>query len=63
MLNSITLDNKKVTNWISTGISPVKITPFDTCLIMIMSNFANDRVSIKFKKSVLMQRNSSLLYS
>ena len=31
MLNLLILDNnKKVINWISTGVSPEKIKPFDT---------------------------------
>ena len=45
MLSSLTLDcNKKVPNWLSTGISPEKIKPFDANLEPIMSNIANGRV-------------------
>ena len=45
-LSSLVLNsNKKVTNWISTGISfkkKKKIKPFDTNLEPTMSNLAND---------------------
>ena len=48
MLDSLILhSNKKVTNWISTGISPEKIKPFDTNLEPIVSNLANGRVILK----------------
>ena len=64
MLNSLTLDsNKNVTNWILTGISPEKIKHLDPVLAPIMSILANGRVSIKFTDSVLMQKNSSSLYT
>ena len=33
--------NKKVTNWISTGISFLKIKPFDTNIDPAMSNLTN----------------------
>ena len=36
--------NKKVTKWISTGISSEKIKLFDTGLVPIMSNLTNGRV-------------------
>ena len=45
MLNSLILDsNKKVTNWISTGISSEKIKPLDTTFEPTMSNLANGKV-------------------
>ena len=38
MYNSLILDNnKKVTNWISTGVSTEKIKPFDVNLALIMT--------------------------
>ena len=64
MLSSLILDsNKKVTNWILTGISSEKIKPSDTKLESIMSNLANGRVIIKFSNSVLVQKSTSSLYS
>ena len=64
MLISLILDsNKKVTDWISTGISSEKIKPFDTGLESLMSNLANDRVNLKFNNSVLVQKSFSSLYS
>ena len=52
MLNSPTLyNNKRVTNWISTGVSPEKIKPFDTNLAPTMTNLTNGRVSLKLNKS------------
>ena len=48
VLSSIILEsNKKVTNWILSGISSEKIEPFDTNLEPTMSNLANGRVSLK----------------
>ena len=48
MLSSIILEsNKKVTNWILSGISSEKIEPFDTNLEPTMSNLANGRVNLK----------------
>ena len=47
-LSSIILEsNKKVTNWILSGISSEKIEPFDTNLEPTMSNLANGRVNLK----------------
>ena len=47
MLNLLTLDNnKKVTNWISTGVSPEKIKPFDTNLTSTVTNLGNGKVSL-----------------
>ena len=64
MLSSKILDsNKKVTNWILTGISSEKVKPFDTNLEATMSNVANGRVILKFNNSVLVQKNPSSLYS
>ena len=64
MLSSLILDsNKKVTDWISTGISSEKIKPFDTGLESLMSNLANDRVNLKFNNSVLVQKSFSSLCS
>ena len=63
VLNSLTLDNsKKVTDWISIGVSLEKIKLFDTNLAPTMLNLANGRVSLKFNNSVLVQKNSSSLY-
>ena len=64
MLNSITLDNnKKVTNWISTGQLPEEMKLFDVNLVPTMTNLANGRISLKFKKSVLLQKFFSFLHS
>ena len=50
MPNSLTLDsNRKVTNWISTGISSEYIKLFDTDLEPTMSNLAKGRVNLKLK--------------
>ena len=49
-------NNDKFTDWISTGVSPEKIRQFDTNLEPIISNLANDRVILKFNKSVLVQK-------
>ena len=63
MLNSLVLDkNTKVTNWILTGVSPVK--PFDVGFALTMTNLTNGRVNLKFNNSVLGQKkNSPSLYS
>ena len=46
MLSSLILDsNRKVTNWISTGISSEKIKPFDTVLEPKMCDLANGRAN------------------
>ena len=64
MLSSKVLDsNKRVTNWISTGISSEKIKPFDTNLEPTMPNLANGRAILKFNNPVLVQKSLSLLYS
>ena len=56
MLSFLILDsNKKVTNWILTGISSEKIKPFDTNLDPTMSNLANGQIKLKFNNSVLVQ--------
>ena len=53
MLSYVILErNRKVTKWISTGISPEKI-----------KSLANGRVNLKFNNSVLMQEFFSSLYS
>ena len=47
MLKSLMLDsNKKVTNWILTGISSEKIKPFGTGLEPTLSNLAKGRVML-----------------
>ena len=57
MLSSLILDsNKKVTYWISTEISSIKIKPFDTNLEPSMSNLADARVNLKFDNSVIVQK-------
>ena len=60
MLSYLILDsNKKVTDWISTGISSEKIKPFDINLEPTMSNLANGKVILKFSNSVLVQKKFS----
>ena len=51
---------KKVTNQISTGVSPKNIKPFDANLAPTMTNSANGRLSLKLNNSVLVQKR--LLY-
>ena len=64
LLNSLILDsNKKVTNWILSGILFEKIKPFDTNLELTMFNLANSRAIIKFNHSVLVQKTFSSLCS
>ena len=59
MLNSLTLDNnKRLTNWMVSGISSERIKQFDTNLEPTMSNLANGRVILKFNNSVLKQKSS-----
>ena len=54
MLSSLILDsNKKVTNWILTGILSYKTKPFYTNVETTVSNLANGRVILKFNNSVL----------
>ena len=61
MLSSLILDsNKKVTDWISTGISSEIIKPFDINLEPTMSNLANGKVILKFSNSVLVRKKFSL---
>ena len=48
MLSSLILgSNKKVTNWVWTGVLSGKIKTFDTNLEPTMSNLANSRVILK----------------
>ena len=64
MLSSLTLDNnKRVTNWILTGVSPEKIKPFATNPEPTMPNLVNGRVILKFSDSVLVKENCFSLYS
>ena len=64
MRSSLTVHyNKKVTNWISTGIPSEKKKPFDTNLELILSNFANGKIILKFNNSVVVQKNYALLHS
>ena len=64
MLGSLILDsNRKVSNWILTGISSEKFKPFDTGLESTMSNLANGRANLKFSISVLVQNSFSSLHS
>ena len=61
MFNSITLDNnKKVTNWISTGQLSEEMKLFHVNLVPTMTNLANGRISLK---SVLVQKIFSFLHS
>ena len=60
MFSSLILNsNKKITNWISTGISSEKTKAFNTDLEPTMSNLANGRVTLKFNNSVLVRKSSS----
>ena len=64
MLSSIMLDSgKKVTDWISTGISSENIKLFDTNLEIIMYNLSNGRLELKFSNSVLVIKVFSSLYN
>ena len=64
MLSSlISGSNRKVINWILTGISSEKIKPFDTGLQSTMPNLADGSVKLKSNNSVLVQESPSLLYS
>ena len=64
MLSSLTLDNnKRVTNWILTGVSPEKIKPFATNPEPTMPNLVNGRVILKFSDSVLVKENCFSLFS
>ena len=64
VLRSLILDrNKKVTNWMSTGISLKKFKPFDTNLKLTMSNLANGIEKLKFNNFVLVQKGFSSLDS
>ena len=64
MLSSIILDgNKKISNWLSTGISSEKIKLFVNNLEPTMFNLVIGRVNLKFNNSVLVQKSSSSLYS
>ena len=62
MLSSLILDiNKKVTDWILTGISSEEAKPFDTYLELTIPNLTNGRVVLKFKKSILEQKSSFIV--
>ena len=64
MLSSIMLDSdKKVTDWISTGISSENIKLFDTNLEIIMYDLSNGRLELKFSNSVLVIKVFSSLYN
>ena len=56
ILNLVTFDNKKITNWISAEVLPEKINPFNPSIALFMSDLSS-RVSIKFNNSVLVQKN------
>ena len=57
MLSSLVLDShKKVTNWLSTRISPEKIKPFDTDIEPTMANLVNGGVILILNKSFLVQK-------
>ena len=63
MLHSVILDNnnnKKISNWISTEISPEKIKPFDSSFVSITPNLMNGRIILKINNYVLADQNSSL---
>ena len=64
LLSSLILNsNKKITNWISTGISSEKIKLFDINLEPTMSNLANSKVVLKFNNYLSVQKRISSLYS
>ena len=52
-----------MTNWILKRISPGKKNSCDPSFALITLNLGNGRVSIKCNKSVLVEQNSSSLYS
>ena len=55
---SLVLDsNKKVTNWISTGVSSEKVKPFVTNLELTLSNLANGKVILKSNNSGLVKKS------
>ena len=61
MLSFLILDsNKKVTYWISTGVSSEKGKQLDANLELTMSILANGRVILKFNNSVLVPKNPNL---
>ena len=61
MLHSVILDNnnKKISNWISTEISPEKIKPFDSSFVSITPNLMNGRIILKINNYALADQNSS----
>ena len=63
ILTGISSEKIKVINWILTGISSEKIKPFDTGLQSTMPNLADGSVKLKSNNSVLVQESLSLLYS
>ena len=64
MFSSLISDShKEVSNWISTGISSGNFKTFDTNLERTMSNLANDRITLKFNNSALVQKKFSSFYS
>ena len=64
MISLLTLDNNKnISSWISTAISPEKVKLFDTNLELTMSNLANSRVILKFNNSVWVEKSYYSLYS
>ena len=64
MFNSLKLDNnKKVNNWISTGLLHEKIKTFDTNLEQNLSNLVNSRVTLKIKNSALVQKKFFPMHS
>ena len=64
MASFLKLDsNRIVTNWMFTGISSIKIKPFDTGYESTMSNLAKNRVHLKFNNSALEQKSFSSPYS
>ena len=63
MLSSLILgSDKKVINWVSTGISSEKIKPFDTNLEPTLSNLTNCKVILKFSNFVLVQKRFPSLH-
>ena len=63
MHSSLTLDSNKKMYYVSTGVLPEKITPFDTNFEPTMSKLTNGRVILKFNNSVLVQKIFSSVYS
>ena len=65
MPSLLTLENNKKINWISTVLvlSCKTLKPFDSKFEPTMPNLVNGRIIIKYNNYVLVQKDSSSLYS